>query len=199
MARVGEISRKTSETNIDIKLTLEGSGKTQLSTGNPFMDHMMHAFVKHGSFDLELKCIGDIEIDFHHSIEDIGICLGRAFSQALGDFRGINRYSSVFMPMDEALVRVCLDICGRSNLVYEVELRDRVINNFECDLVYDFFKALSDHAGLTLHIDLLRGRNSHHCVEGIFKGVGRAFREACAIDQANKDSIPSTKGMLDTK
>ncbi len=196
MARQGHIKRKTKETDIDIKFTIEGFGKLNIASGNCFFDHMLTLFTKHGLFNLELICKGDIQVDFHHSIEDIGICLGQALTKALGDCKGIYRYSTQYLPMDESLARVCLDIGGRSNLIYCVELIDRKINDFECDLVHDFFKAFTDSARVTLHIDLLRGRNSHHSIEAIFKAFGKALGKGCAINQAAANQIPSSKGVI---
>jgi imidazoleglycerol-phosphate dehydratase len=196
MTREATVSRKTNETDISLMLRIDGTGESTVNTGNGFMDHMLVLFCRHGSFDLELTCVGDTNVDFHHSIEDIGICLGLAFAKALGERRGIRRYGTAYLPMDESLARVCCDMSGRPTLVYEVALTDRVINRFECDLVYDFLKALSDNAGLTLHVDLLRGRNSHHSLEAIFKGLGRALAESCAINQQAPGDIPSTKGVL---
>lgn len=196
MKRVSEVSRKTGETDVIISLDINGVGDAVIGSGNSFFDHMLNLFTKHGMFDLNLKCLGDVEVDFHHSIEDIGITLGTAFRKALGDKRGINRYNHAYIPMDETLVRVVLDICGRSNLVYSENLRDRKINNFEVDLVYDFMKGFCDNAGVSMHIDILKARNSHHAIEAVFKGFGRALRGACEIDSRGADLIPSTKGVL---
>jgi len=194
--REATVTRKTNETDIALKLLIEGSGQSRLSSGNGFFDHMLTLFARHGLFDLDLSCNGDTHVDFHHSAEDIGICLGKAFAQALGDCRGIVRYGMRYCPMDESLARVCIDIAGRPNLVYSVNLIDRTINDFECDLTEDFFKAFTDNARCTMHIDLLRGRNSHHSIEAIFKAFGRALSEACLINSRAADSMPSTKGML---
>ena len=194
--REAKVKRETSETDVMIELNIDGTGKSVIGSGNSFLDHMLILFAKHGLFDINLKCLGDVEIDFHHSCEDIGITLGMAFKEALGNKMGINRYSHSYIPMDESLIRVVLDICGRSNLIYEENLRDRVINNFEVDLVYDFLKGFCDSAKITLHVDILKARNSHHAIEGIFKGFGRTLRNACEIDLRASDSIPSTKGVL---
>jgi len=196
MARTNECERKTKETDVKISLNIDGSGKSIVASGNGFFDHSLSLFTKHGLFDLELKCLGDIEVDFHHSAEDIGITLGTAFKNALGNKKGIIRYGVSFVPMDETLVRVVLDLSGRCNLVYEENLRDRIVNNFEVDLVFDFMKGFCDSLGLTLHIDILRSRNSHHAIEAIFKALGRAMREAVSIDERAKNEIPSTKGVL---
>ena len=194
--RTGSIQRSTKETSIEIDFTIDGEGISNISTGNGFMDHMLILFTKHGLFNLDLRCKGDTHIDFHHSAEDIGICLGLAVAKALGDNKGIFRYGTMYLPMDESLARVSLDIAGRPNLIYNVVLTDRKINDFDCDLVEDFFKAFTDNAKITMHIDLLRGRNSHHCVEAIFKAVGKALCEACRINERAKDQVPSTKGVL---
>ncbi len=196
MARQGTIKRKTKETDIDIILTIEGKGDSTISSGNGFMNHMLTLFARHGLFDFTCTCKGDIDVDFHHSAEDIGICLGEAISQALGDYKGITRFSTVYVPMDESLARVCMDISGRPNLVYSVELVDRKVNDFECDLVEDFLKAFSNASRITLHVDLLRGRNSHHSVEAVFKAFGRALSEACSINPRASDQVPSSKGMI---
>jgi imidazoleglycerol-phosphate dehydratase len=196
MERKAEINRQTKETSIKLSLAIDGSGASTIESGNGFMNHMLTLFAKHGLFDLSLSCDGDTEVDFHHSAEDIGICLGAAFHQALGDCKGITRFAASYVPMDESLARVCLDIAGRPNLVYAVTLADRTVNDFECDLAEDFFKAFTDNAKMTLHIDLLRGRNSHHSLEAIFKAFGRALSTACAINTKAPDSLPTTKGML---
>ena len=194
--REATISRKTNETDITLQLRIDGSGSSDVTSGNGFLDHMLTLFARHGLFDLKLTCKGDTHVDFHHSAEDIGICLGQAFTQALGDCRGIIRYDTRYVPMDESLARVCLDIAGRPNLVYSVNLTDRTINDFECDLVEDFLKAFTDHGRITMHIDLLRGRNSHHSIEAIFKAFGKAMAEACTVNPRAADALPSTKGVL---
>ncbi|MBD3422727.1 MAG: imidazoleglycerol-phosphate dehydratase HisB [Chitinivibrionales bacterium] len=194
--RTAKVARKTKETDITLAFTIDGKGKAEIDTGNGFMDHMLTLFARHGLFDMQVKCSGDLEVDFHHSAEDIGICLGQAAKKALGDMRGIIRYAHAYVPMDESLARVCLDICGRTNLSYQVGLTDRVINNFECDLVEDFLKAFCDNAFITMHVDLLRGRNSHHSIEALFKAFGRALTQACAINARARTQLPSTKGVL---
>ena len=196
--RKAAITRTTKETDIRLDLTIDGSGSDSLNiqSGDGFMDHMLTLFSRHGLFDLNVVCKGDTHVDFHHSAEDIGICLGMAFRQALGDFRGIRRYGFAYVPMDESLARVCLDISGRPNLVYEVQLVDRKINNFECDLAEDFFKAFCDHSGATVHVDLIRGRNSHHSLEAIFKAFARALSMACEINERMAGVVPSTKGVI---
>jgi len=192
------ISRTTKETDIRLTLTIDGDGASQIQSGDGFMDHMLTLFARHGLFTLSVDCKGDTHVDFHHSAEDIGICLGQAVKQALGDFRGIKRYGTAYVPMDESLARVCLDIAGRPNLVYNVQLIDRRINNFDCDLAEDFFKAFCDHSGATLHIDLIRGRNSHHSLEAVFKAFGRALSEACGVDTraGAAGAVPSSKGVI---
>ncbi|MBN1575534.1 MAG: imidazoleglycerol-phosphate dehydratase HisB [Chitinispirillaceae bacterium] len=194
--REATITRTTNETAISLVLRIDGSGRSEIASGNGFFDHMLTLFARHGLFDLTLACKGDTHVDFHHSAEDIGICLGKAFLQALGDCKGIVRYGSRYCPMDESLARVCLDIAGRPNLVYSVNLADRTVNDFECDLVEDFFKAFTDHARMTLHVDLLRGRNSHHSIEAVFKAFGKALSEACAVNPRAAEALPSTKGVL---
>ena len=196
MTRKASVTRTTKETDIKLELTIGGDGSSDIKSGDGFMDHMLTLFSRHGLFNLVLECKGDTHVDFHHSAEDIGICLGSALRSALGDCRGIRRYASCYVPMDESLARVCLDIAGRPNLAYSVPLTDRKANNFECNLAEDFFKAFRDHSGATVHIDLIRGRNSHHSLEAVFKAFGRALCEACAINSAAADSVPSTKGVL---
>lgn len=194
--REAALSRKTNETDISLRLLIDGEGLSEITSGNGFLDHMLTLFTRHGLFNLTLTCKGDTHVDFHHSAEDIGICLGKAFSQALGDCKGIVRYGTYYCPMDESLARICLDIAGRPNLVYAVSLTDRIINDFECDLVEDFFKAFTDNARITMHIDLLRGRNSHHSIEAVFKAFGKALAQACAINPRASNLLPSTKGVI---
>jgi imidazoleglycerol-phosphate dehydratase len=196
MQRSATISRNTNETTIEFSLAIDGSGVSSVKSGNGFMDHMLSLFAKHGLFDLSIDCAGDTEVDFHHSAEDIGICLGQALAQSLGDRRGISRFASVCVPMDESLARVCVDISGRPNLIYAVELADRMVSDFECDLAEDFFKAVTDNAKITMHIDLIRGRNSHHSLEAVFKAFGRALSQACAVNPRAPDALPTTKGLM---
>jgi imidazoleglycerol-phosphate dehydratase len=196
MPRIATIPRETKETKIVVKLSIDGTGESTVKSGNGFLDHMLTLFAKHGLLDLDLKCKGDLEVDFHHSAEDIGICLGKAIDKALGDKKGITRFGTAYVPMDESLARVCLDISGRPTLFYGVNLVDRVVNDFEVDLAHDFFKALADNAKMTLHIDLLRGRNTHHSLEAVFKSFGRALYKACSINSRGKGSVPSTKGII---
>jgi imidazoleglycerol-phosphate dehydratase len=194
--REATVTRTTTETDISMRLAIDGEGLAAINSGNGFLDHMLTLFTRHGLFDLTLTCKGDTHVDFHHSMEDIGICLGKVFLQALGDCKGIVRYGAWYCPMDESLARICLDIAGRPNLVYAVTLVDRKINDFECDLVEDFFKAFTDNARITMHIDLLRGRNSHHSVEAIFKAFGKTLAQACTINSRANNMLPSTKGII---
>jgi len=193
--RAAEIVRKTKETDITLKLTLNGEGRSTISTGIPFLNHMLELFTKHGLFDLKLKAKGDLEVDFHHTVEDIGICLGQAFAKALGDKRGIRRYGEATIPMDEALTTVAVDLSGRSFLAYNVKIRRIKIGNFNAGLVKEFFRAFVDQADLTLHINLLYGEDIHHSIEAIFKAFARAMRQATEPDLRVK-GIPSTKGRL---
>jgi imidazoleglycerol-phosphate dehydratase len=195
-ARKAVIKRKTKETDITCELALNGAGKAVINTGVGFLDHMLTLFTVHGLFDCSIDCKGDSDVDFHHSVEDIGICLGEAVAKICGDKQGITRYSVAHIPMDESLARVCIDICGRPNLVYEVKLKSSRIKDFECELAEDFFKAFVDNARMTLHIDLLRGRNSHHSLEAIFKAFGRALAQALSFDPKFENRIPSSKGIL---
>ncbi len=189
------ISRETAETKIELDLNIDGSGTSDIQTGIGFFDHMLTLLTKHGLFDLKVRCDGDLEVDQHHSVEDVGIALGQAFHEAIGTKEGINRYASVTIPMDEALANVSLDISGRAYLVYNVEgLKDKV-GNFDTELVEEFFQAFSSNAKINLHINLLYGRNTHHMIEAIFKGFGRALDEATLKSERIK-GVPSTKGVL---
>jgi len=196
MSRVATVNRKTRETDISISLDLDKAQSGVIDSGNGFFDHMLTAFSAHARIHLQLHCKGDIHVDFHHSAEDIGIVLGQALAKALGDKKGISRFASSYVPMDEALARCCLDISGRSFLSYNATFTDRDVGGFTVDLAEDFFKAFSDHAALTLHIDLLRCRNAHHGLEAIFKACGRALSDAVKADQRWADQPPSTKGIL---
>lgn len=194
--RKATIKRKTKETDISLDLNLDGSGKYSINTSIPFFDHMLSLMCKHGLFDVKLKAKGDIDIDDHHTVEDIGIVLGKAVKQALGDMKGISRYGQASVPMDEALASVSLDISGRSYLVYKVEFPKKArIKNFDPDLVEDFLQAFVSNSGITLHVNVLYGRNIHHIIEAIFKGLGRAIRGAVSIDKRIK-GIPTTKGLI---
>lgn len=189
-----EISRKTAETDIQLSLNLDGTGKSSIDTGCGFLNHMLTLFAAHGKFDLKLKCMGDTDVDDHHSVEDIGIVLGQAFQTALGDKRGITRYGSFLLPMDEALIQTAVDISGRSCLCYGLEIPTQKIGTFDTELVEEFFLAFTRNCPMSLHIRQLAGRNSHHIVEGTFKSVARSLKEAVALDGTNE--IPSTKGVL---
>ena len=194
--RKAEIKRKTAETDIVLKLDLDGTGKSDIDSGVGFLDHMLTLFAKHGRFDLQLSCKGDTQVDDHHSVEDIGICLGEAFAKALGDKAGIRRYGSMMLPMDEALVLSALDISGRAHLSYTASIRARKVGTFDTELAEEFWEAFVRSAKITLHIRQLAGRNAHHIIEGMFKSVARALREAVSIDPALAGEIPSTKGVL---
>lgn len=194
--RTASVKRKTAETDIGLSLSLDGKGTAKLDTGCGFLEHMLTLFAKHGGFDLAVSCKGDTNVDYHHTTEDIGICLGEAFAQALGDKRGINRYGSFLLPMDEALVLVALDICGRAHLSYDVTLTAQKAGDFDTELAEEFLLALTRSMGLTLHVRQLAGRNTHHILEAVFKGLARALGQAVAVDAARKDEIPSTKGLL---
>lgn len=194
--RIAQIKRKTAETDISLTLNLDGKGISNIDTGVGFFDHMLTLFAKHGGFDLDVKCIGDLQVDSHHTVEDVGIALGDAFNTALGDKKGITRYGYFVLPMDEALIVTALDISGRSCLRYNLEIPAAAIGNFDTELVREFFEAFVRKANLTLHINELDGYNSHHIIEGTFKSFARSLGAAVAIDEKNKDSIPSTKGVL---
>ena len=192
--RVSEIQRNTAETKIQLCLNLDGTGKTDIDTGVGFFNHMLTLFAAHGKFDLTVKCVGDVEVDDHHSVEDIGICLGQAFQAALGDKRGITRYGSFLLPMDEALILSAVDISGRSCLSYGLDIPTEKIGTFDTELVEEFFLGFTRNCPMSLHLRQLSGTNSHHIVEGAFKSVGRALKAAVALDGSNE--IPSTKGVL---
>ena len=194
--RTAEIIRNTSETKIQLKLELDGTGVSEIRTGCGFLDHMLTLFAKHGRFDLKINCDGDTWVDDHHTVEDVGIALGQAFSEALGEKRGINRYGTQILPMDESLVLCAVDLSGRSYLGYELPIPSQKIGSFDSELVEEFWLGFVRNAQATLHIRLLTGSNSHHIVEGAFKAAGRALRAAVAIDSAFSDEIPSTKGVL---
>lgn len=194
--RNSQYSRKTAETDIALSLNLDGTGVSEIDTGVGFLDHMLTLFARHGRFDLSVKCAGDTQVDDHHSVEDIGICLGKAFSQALGDKRGICRYGDITLPMDEALILSAVDISGRAFLVYDLDIPTEKVGTFDTELVEEFFIAFAANAGITLHIRQLAGRNAHHIIEGAFKSVARSLRKAVAIDPDCADEVPSTKGVL---
>lgn len=194
--RTAEINRKTAETDIKLMLNLDGSGQSHIATGCGFLDHMLTLFSRHGRFDLELKCEGDINVDYHHTAEDIGICLGEAFAKALGDKKGIIRYGSMMLPMDEALILTAVDVSGRCHLEFNLDIPKEKVGNFDTELVKEFWLAFVRKAEMTLHIRQLAGENSHHIIEGAFKSVGRSLAAAVSIDEKYKDEIPSTKGVL---
>ena len=193
--REGKVDRQTKETKISVDIALDGNGKAEIHSGIGFFDHMMNLFAAHGLFDLRLSCDGDIEVDGHHSVEDIGIALGEAFGKALGDKRGITRYGSFYLPMDESLVLVALDISGRPFLVYDGGEMAPMIGGYDTELTEEFLRAFAFHAGITLHVKVLYGTSSHHKVEAIFKALGHALRIAVSQDP-RVDGIPSTKGIL---
>ncbi len=194
--RTAQITRTTKETDIRLTLNLDGTGKSEIHSGVGFLDHMLTLFAKHGRFDLELTCNGDTEVDDHHSVEDIGIALGQAFEQALGDKRGIVRYGSFILPMDETLILSAVDISGRSYLNYDLHIPTQKVGTFDTELTEEFFLGFVRNANLTLHIKQLEGKNSHHIIEGTFKSFGRTMKQAVAIDENFRDEIPSTKGVL---
>jgi len=195
-ARSAEVTRNTSETRIRVRIDLDGSGRAQLASGVPFLDHMLDQIARHGLIDLEVQCAGDTDIDDHHSVEDIGITLGQAFDRALGERKGILRYGHAYVPLDEALSRVVIDFSGRPGLHYFVDFRRDRVGGFDVDLAYEFFQGFVNHARATLHIDNLRGANEHHKLETIFKAFGRALRAAATRDERAPGAMPSTKGSL---
>ena len=194
--RKATVERNTKETQIEISLMLDGQGKAELDIGIPFLEHMLEQVARHGLFNLYIKAKGDLEIDAHHTVEDVGITLGQAFTQALDDKKGIRRYASAYVPLDEALSRVVIDCSGRPGLEYNANYPRARVGEFDIDLVFEFFQGFVNHAMMTLHIDNIRGRNSHHIAETIFKAFGRALRVAVEIDPQMKDVLPSTKGAL---
>lgn len=194
--RTADVTRNTSETKIRVSINLDGTGRKNLNSGVPFLDHMLDQIARHGMIDLEVHCEGDTHIDDHHTVEDIGITLGQAVAQAIGDKAGIRRYGHAYVPMDEALSRVAIDFSGRPGLFYFVEFTRARIGNFDVDLAREFFQGFVNHANATVHIDNLRGENAHHQCETIFKAFGRAVRMALEMDPRNENVIPSTKGVL---
>lgn len=194
--RTAEIKRKTGETDISVKLNLDGTGKAKIDTGVGFLNHMLTLFTVHGLFDMEVTCNGDTDVDDHHSTEDIGIAMGQAFAAAVGDKKGIRRYADKVIPMDEALILSAVDISGRGGYFGDVQCPTQKVGTFDTELVTDFWTAFANNAGITLHIQVLAGKNSHHIIEGIFKSVTRSLREAVSIDERNAGVIPSTKGSL---
>jgi imidazoleglycerol-phosphate dehydratase len=194
-ARTAEISRKTNETDIRLRLDLDGCGEVRINTGVGFFDHMLTLLCRHALINAEITAAGDIEVDGHHTVEDVGICLGQALAKALGDKKGICRYGSMLLPMEEALARVALDLSGRPHLEYRVALPTETVGTFDTCLAREFLRALCVNAGINLHVDLLAGSDPHHCLEAVFKGTGRALREAVSPDSREK-GIPSSKGVL---
>ncbi|MFV0394393.1 MAG: imidazoleglycerol-phosphate dehydratase HisB [Coprobacillaceae bacterium] len=194
--RNSKLQRDTKETKIELQIELDGTGKANINTGVGFMDHMLTLLAFHGDFDLVVKCNGDLEVDSHHTIEDIGIALGHCVKEALGDKRGIARYGDFTIPMDETLIRTTLDISGRPFLVYNVELPMEMLGNYETEMTEEFFRSFAFNAGITLHINELYGKNTHHIIEGCFKSLGRALKQAITIDESQKDKVMSSKGML---
>ena len=194
--RTAEIIRNTAETQISLKLNIDGAGKSSVETGCGFLDHMLTLFAHHGRFDLDLKCAGDTQVDYHHTVEDIGIALGQAFFKALGDKRGITRYGDITLPMDETLILAAADISGRDHLSMDLELTAEKVGDFDTELCEEFWTAFVREAKITLHVRQLAGRNAHHIIEGTFKAVARALSVATGIDGKRKDEVPSTKGVL---
>ena len=194
--REAKISRKTNETDIQLYLCLDGTGRGDIDTGCGFLNHMLTLFSKHGRFDLDVKCIGDKEVDYHHTSEDIAICLGKAFDMAMGEKRGIIRYADIILPMDEALIMCALDISGRGGLYTQLDIPSCKVGDFDTELCEEFLRAFVREAGITLHIRQLAGTNSHHIIEGAFKALGRVLSRGVSIDERFKDEIPSTKGVI---
>ena len=194
--RVSEIKRKTGETDIALKINLDGNGTSKIDTGCGFLDHMLTLFAKHARYDLEIKCVGDTNVDYHHTVEDVAICLGKAIFEALGDKKGICRYGDIILPMDEALIMCALDISGRDYLGYALEIPAYKVGDFDTELCEEFYRAFAREAKITLHLRQLSGSNSHHIIEGAFKAVARALAKATAIDEKYANEIPSTKRVL---
>jgi imidazoleglycerol-phosphate dehydratase len=195
MERIATIKRRTEETNVEIVLNLDGCGEYEIQTGIPFLNHMLSLLAKHGLFDLKIKARGDLEVDAHHTVEDVGICLGQAFRKALGEKRGIKRFGQSIVPMDEALALVSVDISGRPHLVYDVEMPAKTIGSFDSALTVDFLHAFVNHAAMTLHIRMLSGRNAHHIIEAIFKALAKALEMAAEVNP-RVAGVPSTKGEI---
>lgn len=194
--RTASIKRTTKETDIDLRLNLDGIGQSRIQSGCGFLDHMLTLFSKHARFDLDLTCRGDVEVDYHHTAEDIGIALGEAFNKALGNKKGIVRYGNFLLPMDETLIMTAVDISGRSHLSYNADTKAKKVGDFDTELVEEFFQAFVRSAKITLHIVKMSGKNSHHILEGVYKSTARSLKEAVAIEEKYQDEIPSTKGVL---
>ena len=194
--RSADLTRKTGETDISLAINLDGTGVSSVSTGCGFLDHMLTLFAKHGRFDLTVTCKGDTWVDDHHTVEDIGICLGDAFAQALGDLRGVTRYGSVILPMDEALILTAVDLAGRGMLCYDLDIPTEKVGTFDTELTEEFLLAFVRRSNITLHVRQMAGKNSHHIIEGTFKSLARSLRQAVAIDPSCAGEIPSTKGVL---
>ena len=194
--RIAQVTRNTLETNISVSLNLDGAGKGVFNTGVPFLEHMMDQIARHGMIDIDVTCVGDTHIDDHHSVEDIGITIGQAIAKAVGDKKGIRRYGHAYVPLDEALSRVVIDFSGRPGLVMHIPFTQKRVGQFDTELFWEFFQGFSNHAGVTLHIDNLRGQNVHHQIETVFKAFGRALRMALELDARMEGIMPSTKGSL---
>lgn len=194
--RASEIKRKTNETDIELYLNLDGNGASNIDTGCGFLNHMLTLFARHARYDLNVKCVGDTDVDYHHTVEDIAIVLGKAFSQALGDKKGIYRYGDIILPMDEALILCAVDISGRGESYYDLKIPAYKVGDFDTELTEEFLRAFARDAGVTLHTKQLAGVNSHHIIEGAFKALARALAKATAIDESHKNEVPSTKGVL---
>ena len=195
-SRTAKVERNTLETQISAQINIDGTGRGNVETGIPFLDHMLDQIIRHGQFDITLDAKGDLEVDAHHTVEDTGITLGQAFNQAMGDKKGVRRYGHAYVPLDEALSRVVIDFSGRPGLEYHVDYPRARIGDFDVDLVYEFLQGFVNHAQVTLHVDNLAGSNAHHIAETIFKALGRAMRFACEMDPRMSDKLPSTKGAL---
>ena len=194
--RSASVSRKTAETDVSVSLSIDGTGEARIATGVGFFDHMLELFTRHALFDVTVSANGDLHVDQHHTVEDVGIALGQAFAKALGEKRGIRRYAAAHLPMDETLSRVSIDISGRPFLVFRAEFTRDKIGEFDTELVREWFQAFATNAGITLHAETLYGDNNHHIAESLFKGLARALREACAVDPREGERVPSTKGAL---